>query len=536
MQLQQRYEMAIKLLETCGLDAADLRGQQARLGDPLVQVYLAGSFAAGKSTLLNRLAGVDLLPVGPQLPTDFPAAVRFGSPAAWVQRAGVRQSVGLREAATERFDRTGVTRLEAFSDSPFFAQVPHLQFVDLPGLDSPAVEGPWQLPAVFTETMALVLVFSAEEPVVKQSLQAALAGVTVPAKQLYVVLTKCDKVPAETARQGAAYLKHALEEILQVSRLKVLTVRVGAAPDTRLLEQVICALEAQAGELADRESLRLLEAALQAPADLLALQQETVSLPQNQREKARAAAEQELESLQGKLENHTRQLAEELDAAGSTVEQQVLAMAKGLAPLALKMLDQRQNAAEYLDQVLQERVKASLVQEWMPVWRSRLRAIAALAGSHTIARQAAGEQVQAGQSFATRLEELAAQDLTDRVPQALVGCGPVLQLFERGRGGKRSRRGEAETAASQLEALLAEYVATRLPQAMGALAEKSCGAVSALIEQELAQRRAELEQAGSGLPEAEDDAKTQRLAKAQQLLRCLRAAEPTQDEERTHAD
>jgi len=124
-----------------------LAAAAARAADDAVSIGMFGRVSAGKSSLINALAGTDALPVGATPATAVPLRVRRGPAGATVAfEGGERRRTGLdqiSEFATE--DRNPGNRLGVRAVEVFVPTVPEgLEFLDTPGVGSLGASGPAQ--------------------------------------------------------------------------------------------------------------------------------------------------------------------------------------------------------------------------------------------------------------------------------------------------------------------------------------------------------------------------------------------------------
>lgn len=193
------------LMKEYGLDIP----APGKLETPVLRVPVIGPFSAGKSSLLNVLAGMDFLPVGITATTLYPTELRHGKNAARIHRDGMIQAA--EPGALRRLDPDGVTRVEAACDLPFLRQIPGLVLVDTPGLDSTAAQETL-LREELKACGGCILIFPADDPVMKPGTAAALANLPTGAPVL-AFLNKCDKLLPDELDASAEFLRATLKKL-----------------------------------------------------------------------------------------------------------------------------------------------------------------------------------------------------------------------------------------------------------------------------------------------------------------------------------
>ena len=159
----------------------------------VLTIVFAGQYSRGKTSLINALVGMDLLPTG-ILPVTMVSTVVAGGPVAAahvVYVDGRRTEIGLGELAqtiTTSAYAVGIRRVEVQLPSFRFADV---ELVDAPGIGTPAdPDGRGAAEALRLADLA-VLVVGPEPPITAPDLAFA-AVVHAASERLFVVINKAD--------------------------------------------------------------------------------------------------------------------------------------------------------------------------------------------------------------------------------------------------------------------------------------------------------------------------------------------------------
>jgi hypothetical protein len=178
-------------------------------------VLIAGEFKRGKSTLLNALAGVDLLPTGVLPVTTVPTRVRSGpGAAARVRfRDGACREIRLDEIrdyvdeARNPGNRRGVATVEVELS---LGLPPGVVLVDVPGLGSSHRHNTEAALAALPEADAALVVASVDPPIGEAELRL-LELLRRPAARLDVVLNKIDYLDEAARRTAEGFTREVLE-------------------------------------------------------------------------------------------------------------------------------------------------------------------------------------------------------------------------------------------------------------------------------------------------------------------------------------
>jgi hypothetical protein len=208
-------------LRPAGGTRALLEDLAARLAAARLQIAVVGQFKRGKSSLLNALLGVPVLPTGVVPLTAVPTMLAAGAPALSVTfldgRREDRPLAGVEEVAAELAqlvteegnpeNRLGLRRVEARIPVPLLAH--GLVLVDTPGIGSTLQHNTEAAVAALPECDLALFVVSPDPPVTAAEL-AYLCQVRASAARIVVVLNKADTQEADDLAVTLAYLRKVL--------------------------------------------------------------------------------------------------------------------------------------------------------------------------------------------------------------------------------------------------------------------------------------------------------------------------------------
>ncbi len=211
--LDRLAELAERRSDTAG--AGRLRAARARLGAGRLNLAVLGEFKRGKSTLINRLLGEAVLPVGVVPMTSLPIIVEHGPhPEVDVELAsGERLRLApeaLRDYATESGNpenRRRVTRVVVRHPARILAA--GVVLVDTPGVGSAHDHNTEVAHRALAEADAAVFVLSVDSPASRAELDF-LSSVRERVGRLIFVLNKADLVGAQELEEAAEFVRRML--------------------------------------------------------------------------------------------------------------------------------------------------------------------------------------------------------------------------------------------------------------------------------------------------------------------------------------
>src|SRR6266508_3235055 len=204
------------------LGLADVAGQVGeaarRLAGLELEVAVVGEFKRGKSTLLNALIGVEVLPAGVLPLTAVPTVLERGEPVCRVTftdgHTEEHDLGAVAEVVTEEHNpgnRLGVQRVVVRLHAPLLDE--GVRLVDTPGVGSVLEHNTRATDAYLPSLDAAILVTSADPPISRGE-RAFLGRVAEQAVRLFVVLNKADYLSGEELRRTVEFTGRVVGEVV----------------------------------------------------------------------------------------------------------------------------------------------------------------------------------------------------------------------------------------------------------------------------------------------------------------------------------
>lgn len=402
-----------ELLQKYGFHPAPLEKALEEYDRFQLVVPVTGTFHTGKSALLNALLGVPLLPTGITAKTSVPTELAYGDNIVVAVRNGREQYLGLGELRSN-VDLTGVTKLTVLYRSPLLQQLKSIRLVDMPGIDSGVAAHEQAMKSYLHSAEACILVFSADEPVVKQSVADYLMQLRLREIDVSVVVTKCDKLTERDLERACSFLQQGIEQTLGVKNPQLIC--VSARGEVEPFAQLLLSLHRRAGEIAVKKLKSALYEACLPLCDYLSLRFAAERLQKAQWEAGKKNIQKNLQKLDKAFREETqrfRQMA--LQCEQIVVEKLKRAVNDNAAPLEAMLLE-GQNPAPYIDDMLCMVMSAGMSGDFQPLVRGYFKRVGVLLRLY-------GPSLSQNEAASLRLDELAENSL------AATGQTPIQMLL-----------------------------------------------------------------------------------------------------------
>lgn len=373
--LREHALSILPILRGNGLDAGPLRAALDDCAEFRLAVPFIGAMNSGKSSLLNALAGLPLLPVGITATTAVPTGLVFGENGAFAQRGGALLPIGLGDLRAG-IDLAGVTMLRASCALPFFAELPSLCLIDTPGLGAGTLESERALRESLPDPCACLLVFAADDPVVRESEAAFLRELSLRGAPFHPVLTKCDKLLPAEREQAAAYLRESLADL--TGTVPETVACVSARGDVEPVRELLRGLQSRAARLAENRLRQALLLAANQLREYLRMRRDAAGLTVPESARQIELLEERSRLLAGPLEEQARKLEQQAGGWERSLAARLAGTVERAAPSMEAMLLCEQNPASYVDDTLRAAALDSLRRELEPALRGYQKSVNAL--------------------------------------------------------------------------------------------------------------------------------------------------------------
>lgn len=215
-----------------------------------VTVPLVGGFSTGKSSLINAVIGENLLSTAITPETAVPTEITNGSDTAVIVSSGKETVVPLSQFDSTQLAADNNSLVKIRTSNPFFAQIPSVKLVDMPGFDSGYEVHNRAIDEYMPRSLAYILTVAADEGTLRESIITFLNELKLYDVPVYVVITKSAKVDPETLEALKSHIAETVRRFLKVDDVKIaVTNAKGKNIDTEGFKAFLLELQSNSEEI-----------------------------------------------------------------------------------------------------------------------------------------------------------------------------------------------------------------------------------------------------------------------------------------------
>ncbi len=218
------FNTALDIAEKYELnDNADKLGAAlAEIPDFKVTAPVVGGFSTGKSSLINAVIGETLLSTNITPETAVPTEITYGDDTVTlVTSSGAESFIPLSEFDSKQLAAEKYSVVRIRSSNAFFAQIPSIKLVDMPGFDSGIDVHNKAIDNYLPASLAYILTVSADEGTLRASIISFLNELKLYNLPVYTVITKANKAVPEVIEQLKAHIAETVRRFHKINDPKV---------------------------------------------------------------------------------------------------------------------------------------------------------------------------------------------------------------------------------------------------------------------------------------------------------------------------
>lgn len=361
------FTTALNIAEKYELDAGNITASLEEIPGFQVTAPVIGGFSTGKSSLINAVIGEKLLSEAITPETAVPTEITYGNDTVtMVENDGRETAISLSDFDSKTLAADKYSVVKIGTSNAFFAQIPSIKLVDMPGFDSGYEVHNRAIDNYLPKSLAYILTVAADEGTLRESIITFLNELTLYDKPVYTVITKSGKVEESTIEALRSHLSETISRFLKIENPKIaVTNAKGSAKNTDGFRDILLELQANSEDIFNGTFSRRLDQECYNIEKYLAdcLDKKDMTLTDLQLQKEQA--ERDLSELNRKFEEEKSRFAQQIQNCISAVRSRISDDLNASCSTIESMLLQGQESAvgEKINTVIRNAVSSAIQTE-----------------------------------------------------------------------------------------------------------------------------------------------------------------------------
>lgn len=377
-QIFQQYDVCLALAQKYSLSIETIQKEQKEMKNFRVTTPIIGGFSTGKSSLINALLQQNLLKTQITAETAVPTEIYVGENRIFHYKDHICTAMTFEEFSEKEFDEATTDYIQIELAHPQLEQIPSVKIVDMPGFDSGIASHNTAIDRYLPNSLAYIVTFSAEEPVVKESIANFLKELKLHEMPIYVVVTKSDKVTAEQLAINIDRLTADVVKHLGVQPKKVVAAWSKRNRNTEGLQQILQDIEATSQNIFQKKYTAHLRQHVASITQYLEMRLKSADLSVSELAEKEAAIVKQMADLTLQVNQEQEKFQQQLTRCIEAIEVKLDKELQQNASLLEDMLVRGADIQGKLNTIVRHAVTVGIKTEFEPKMQKHVQNIAQL--------------------------------------------------------------------------------------------------------------------------------------------------------------
>src|SRR5699024_2987389 len=249
---------------------------------------------------------------------------------------------------------------------PILELLPTIQLVDMPGFDSGIKAHNTAIDQYLPKSLAYILTFSADEPVVKETIANFLKELKLHNVPVYVCMTKADKVSNDTLATNMKFVQDSIERLLGIAPKKMVAIWSKKNKNTDGLKEILTDIETSSREIYQKKFTTLQQKHAKVVEQYISELLKGMELSVSELDEKEAKLQRDIENIQKNIEREQGQFSRQLDGVVSAIQMRVEKELYNNVDMLQSLLIRGEDIQYRLNTILRSAITTGIKDEFEP--------------------------------------------------------------------------------------------------------------------------------------------------------------------------
>lgn len=313
MLLNENYEIIENLFMKYELPVAAIQKDIQHMQVFKVTTPIIGGFSTGKTSMINAFLDEKLLRTNITAETAVPTKISYGPVQVKAVKKDIEKVFSLDDLLNQEFTINETDFITVKLPNAQLKALPTIEIVDMPGFDSGIQAHNTAIDQYLHKSLAYILTFAADEPVVKESVADFLKELSLFDVPVYVCVTKADKVSEEVLADNLSAIGRNIQQLLGEVPKKIVPIWSKRNRNTDGLNDILIDIESNSRIIFEKKFTGLLNQHAKTAQQYIEEMLESASLSVSELDEKEEKIKREIEYVQTKIEREQQRFEKHLD-------------------------------------------------------------------------------------------------------------------------------------------------------------------------------------------------------------------------------
>lgn len=376
MTLRQHYATVVQLLKKYELPTEAIEKSVKKMENFKVTSPIIGGFSTGKTSMINAFLGERLLRTNITAETAVPTEISYGELRAIAVKNDVATQITLTDLIDREFSINDTDFLSISLPNEQLKPYPTLEIVDMPGFDSGIQAHNRAIDEYIHKSLAYILTFAADEPVVKESIADFLKELSLFNVPVYACVTKADKVTEDVLAQNIASIERSIQQLLGIAPKKIVPIWSKRNRNVSGLEDILRDIEQNSRAIYEKMFTTELQKHAKSVEQYIEEMIKSAALTVSEIDEKEESILRDMESVQAQVEREQQQFERQLTSGIQAIQARVEQELNANRELLISQLINGGDLQSKLNLIVRTAVTTGIKQEFEPKLQQHLQSLA----------------------------------------------------------------------------------------------------------------------------------------------------------------
>lgn len=375
--LKKYFSSSIDIMQKYNMDTSCIKEDLTEIDNFKVTTPIIGGFSSGKSSMINAILEKNLLSVNITPQTAIPTEIFYGDDKVTLINEENKKSINIDEFKSLDLSIKDVNLVKIQYKNEFLNKIRDVVIVDMPGFDSGIELHNKAINEYLPKSLAYIITFSADDPTLKESIVNFLKELNLYNVPVYIVITKCDKVPVnQLENEIKPHIKKSVQDLLNIDNVKIACVKSKKDRNTKGVEEFLLEIQQKSSYIFEKEYSNKIKKYLNLVEKYIKDRLKNNDLSIDELEEKQKELEEKVEKIKQKLSQERSNFDIQIEKCIKSIERKIESDLSAASPALETAILNENDISDKVNMIIRKAVITGIKTEFEPKLQKYLRNVA----------------------------------------------------------------------------------------------------------------------------------------------------------------
>lgn len=371
------FSNSIDIMQKYNIDTSCIEDDLNRIDNFKVTTPIIGGFSSGKSSMINAILEKNLLSVNITPETAIPTEISYGDDKVTLINGENKKLISIDEFKDLDLSIKDVNLVKIQYKNDFLNKIKDVVIVDMPGFDSGIELHNKAINGYLPKSLAYIITFSADAPTLKESIVNFLKELNLYNVPVYIIITKCDKVPVkQLENEIKPHIKKSVQNLLNIDNVKIACVKSKKDRTTKEVEEFLLEIQQKSSYIFEKEYSNKIKKHLNLVEKYIKDRLKNNDLSIDELEEKQKELEEKVEKIKQKLSKERSNFDIQIEKCIKSIKRKIESDLSAASPALETAILNENDINDKVNMIIRKAVTTGIKTEFEPKLQKYLRHVA----------------------------------------------------------------------------------------------------------------------------------------------------------------